>query len=224
MKRTAAASNARNAIAEMNRVALRSSGVFTVSVTGGPGCGKTCLIEETIRRLVPRVRIGVVACNMSSHVDVERKKHHCDQEVHVSTGVDGIAEAALVQDAIRRLDLSRLDVLFIKDVGTMIGPFAPDVGQDLTVAMFSVAGGDDNAEKRPELVRAAGLVLLNKIDLLAHVQFDLEAFRAAVHRLNPASDLLEVSASHGTGLSGWVEWIESGARKRRCRESPQRRG
>jgi hydrogenase nickel incorporation protein HypB len=203
-----------NPIADLNRDTLRSSGVFALSINGGPGCGKTSLIDETIRRL-PQVRIGVIACDVSSHVDADRMTRRSKQVVQVNTGISGVTDAAHVHEAIRCLDLGRLDVLFIENVGTLVGPVAMDLGQDVTAAMFSVAGGDDKADKYPGLVRAAGLVLLNKTDLLANVPFHLERFRASVHRLNPAIELSEVSALHGDGICRWTSWLNSRVRKHR---------
>jgi hydrogenase nickel incorporation protein HypB len=203
-----------NPIADLNRNTLRSSRVFALSVSGGLGSGKTSLIDETIRRL-PHVRIGVIACDVSSHIDADRMTRRSDQVVQVNTGVKGIADAAHVREAIRCLDLDRLDVLFIENVGTLVGSVMLDLGQDVTAAVFSVAGGDDKAKKQPELVRAAGLVLLNKTDLLANVPFDLKGFRASVQRLDPAVELFEVSALHGNGMSRWTNWLDSRVRKRR---------
>jgi hydrogenase nickel incorporation protein HypB len=224
MRPVAVTHSATSPVAEINRDIFRSSGgVFAVSLCGGPGCGRTSLIDETIRRL-PNVRMGVIACDVSSHVDANRMNRHSEQVVQVNTGPGGIAVAADVHEAIRCLDLNRLDVLFIENVGTLVGPVPVDVGQDVTVAVFSVAGGDDKPRKHPELVRAAGLVVLNKTDLLSNVPFDLKGFRASVHRLNPASELFEVCALHGDGMRRWVDWLKSRVRKRRQEDRPSGSG
>jgi hydrogenase nickel incorporation protein HypB len=209
-----------HSIADVNRGDLRSAGVFAVSLSGGPGCGKTTLIDQTVHRLSPGVRIGVIAC-YTSYVDADRTGRYGDQIVKVNTAATGVADPADVHEAIRCLDLSRLDLLFIENAGGLIGPVAADLGEDVAVVMFSVAGGDDRADDHPELVRGTGLVLLSKTDLLPKVPFDRERFRASVRRHNAAAELFEVSALHDNGMCRWSDWLQSRVRKRRQKEPSQ---
>lgn len=205
-------------IARLNHAALREAGIFTVSVSGGPGCGKTTLLDATIPRLAP-LRVGVIACDVASHVDADRMTRDSDQVVQVNTGDGGTPDASHIHEALQWLDLDALDLLFIENVGALLGPVTQDLGQDVTAALFSVAGGHDKAAKHPDLVKGAGIVLLNKIDLLNAAPFDLAAFRADVARLNPRAELIEVSALRGDGLDRWVEWLEARIPKPRQTES-----
>jgi hydrogenase nickel incorporation protein HypB len=207
-----------NPIAQMNRAALREAGVLTVGLLGGPGCGKTTLIAATVEGLGPGVHAGVIACDIESHRDADRISAISEQVVQVNTGEGGgVIDATHIRDALRWLDLAWLDLLFIEHVGTLALAGAPDVGQDATVTMFSVAGGDDKADKHPELVHAADAVVLNKIDLLTAVPFDLSAFRRDVERIKPGCELIELSALKGEGLEQWVAWLRS----RVVREAPK---
>src|SRR5687768_7473850 len=120
--------------ADHNRDELRRSRVFAASVIGGPGCGKTCLIDATIERLMPEVHVGVIACDVSSHLDADRMSRHSEQVVQVNTGGGGAIDPGHIRDALDSMDVDWLDVLFIENVGTLVGPGIVDLGQDMTVA------------------------------------------------------------------------------------------
>jgi hydrogenase nickel incorporation protein HypB len=196
-----------NPVADINRAALRDAGVFTVSVMGGPGCGKTSLIDATILRLMPEVHVGVIACDIASRLDADRMIRHSDQVVQVNIGEGGTLDASYIRDALSWLELKWLDVLFIENIGTLVGT-PLDLGQDATVAMFSVAAGHDKPAKHPELARAANAVVLSKADLFTAVPFDVSAFWAEVRRINAQARRFEVSALKGTGMDPWIEWLK----------------
>jgi hydrogenase nickel incorporation protein HypB len=198
-----------NPVARLNRAALRKAGVLTVSVLGGPGCGKTSLLAATVERLMPDVHVGVIACDMHSHRDADLIGDQSEQVVQVNTGDTGAVQACHIHDALQWLDLKWLDLLFIENVGSLTLSGAPDVGQDVTVTVFSVAAGDDKADKHPELVNAADVVVLNKTDLFPSVPFDLTAFRRDVRRIKPQVELVELSALNGDGMGRWLEWLRS---------------
>jgi hydrogenase nickel incorporation protein HypB len=195
-----------NPAADLNRKALREAHVFSVSVMGGPGCGKTSLIDATIQRLMPEIHVGVIACDLASHVDADCMTRHSDQVVQVNVGECGVLDATFIRDALEWLDMRWMDVLFIENIGTLVGK-PLDLGQDATVAMFSVAAGDDKPAKHPDLVRAADLVVLNKTDLLPVVPFDLNVFRRDVKSINPAAKHFDLSALTGSGLDAWMKWV-----------------
>ena len=178
-----------------------------MDVLGAPGCGKTALIERMIRLLSPSVRVGVIVGDLATQRDADRIARHTEHVVQVNTGKTCHLEANHVRRAMSCIDLSRLDVLFIENVGNLICPVGFDLGQDAKVGVFSVSGGDDKAAKHPYLVYESSLLILNAIDLLEHVPFDLTGFRDDVHRLKPGARLLELSAKTGEGIESWLAWL-----------------
>jgi hydrogenase nickel incorporation protein HypB len=190
--------------------------VFAVSLVGGPGCGKTTLVDKTIERLTPHVRVGVIAGDLHTHRDADRIARHGTQVVQVNTGSSPCLDALDVRNALEHLDLKSLDLLFIENVGSLTVPeTARELGQDATVIVFSVAAGDDKAQKHTDLIETADAVVLNKIDLFFAVPFDLPAFREDVRRANPSTELIELSAATGRGWNRWYEWLAQKVNKRR---------
>jgi hydrogenase nickel incorporation protein HypB len=194
-------------VAEINRQEFRRAGVFVVDVLGAPGCGKTALIERTIQALSPGTRVGVIVGDLATQRDADRIARHTEQVVQVNTGKTCHLEANHVRRALRDVDLKRLDLLFIENVGNLICPVGFDLGQDVKVGMFSVSGGDDKAAKHPYLVYESSLLILNQIDLLPYVPFDLPLFRDDVRRLKPGARLVELSAATGAGVEQWDDWL-----------------
>ncbi len=200
-------------MAALNRQRLQQAGVFTIDLMGAPGCGKTALIEATLQRLSPDIRVGVIVGDLTTQRDADRMARFTDRVVQINTGKGCHLEAHHVMQAMSRIDIEHLDLLFIENVGNLICPVGFDLGQDVKVGMFCTAGGDDKAAKHPYIVCESSLLILNKVDLLRHVPFDLDQFHEDIHRLNPAVQLLELSATTGDGLDSWIEWIHQHRRK-----------
>jgi len=198
---------------EVNRQALQGEDIFSISVIGGPGCGKTTLIDATIERLMPDVHVGVVACDLVSSRDADKMARHSDQVVQINTGEGRALNAGQVHEALNLLDLDWIDLLFIENIGSLTNPARNDIGQDVTVAIFSVAAGDDKADKHPDLVRSADVILINKIDLLGRAPFDIAAFRADVARHNERVEVFEISAINAQGTDQWIDWLRKRIKK-----------
>ena len=200
-------SGATGSEAERNRRALRDAGVFAVNLIGGPGCGKSTLVRKTLERLNPRLRVAVIAGSPAEMPGPDRGPPD-GRVLHIDGGPAAWLDAATVGKALGRLDLASLDLLVIEDVGTLTVPEEHrDLGQDVTVTVFSVAAGDDKARKHHGLVRSADAVVLNKTDLALVVPFDLTSFRSDVRGINGRADLFEVSALNGRGVTRWVAWL-----------------
>ncbi len=195
-------------VAAMTRGDLARRGVFAIDLIGAPGSGKTALLEATLQRLKGRRRPAVLVGDLATRRDADRLARWCDRVVQISTGEGCHLEAGQVRVALDQTNLEGVDLLFIENVGNLICPVGFDLGQTAKVGMFSLTEGDDKAAKHPYLVTAADLLLLNKIDLAPHLSFDRVGFEADVRLLNPRVPMLEVSATSGQGLDGWIAWID----------------
>ncbi len=193
-------------IARLNRRAFQEAKVFVVDLIGSPGCGKTALLEATLEHLRGTIEIGVLVGDPATSRDGQRLARRCAHVVQINTGNGCHLDANQIRQAAARLDLNRLDILFIENVGNLICPVSFDLGQHVKVGMFSVSEGDDKAAKHPHLLLVSSLLLLNKMDLLPHVNFDLEHFHQDVRCLNAAVPLLELSVKHGQ-IEPWLNWL-----------------
>ena len=195
--------------AAMNRVALREAGVCCLNLMGSPGCGKTTLLERTLEALAGELAVGVLTGDLTTTRDAERLAVNCRHVSQINTGKGCHLDANQVRRGMAGLPLAELDLLVIENVGNLICPVGFDLGQDVKVGMFSVPEGDDKPAKHPYLVLEAGLLLLNKIDLLPHVPFDLDAFVRDLRSIREDAELLHVSAISGEGLDRWLEWLRT---------------
>jgi hydrogenase nickel incorporation protein HypB len=186
-----------------NRELLARARVLAVALVGPPGAGKTALIEATARQLRGKARVAVVAMNPAAERDADRVSRYCEQAEAVNTASP---DAAVLRPALKRLDLDHLDIVFIESVGGITG--VPDLGQDATVAVLSISGGDDKAAEYGRLLAGSPVLVLTKAELRRHVRFDRGIFRADLQRTNPAAELMEVSAFENTGLPRWLEWLD----------------
>ncbi len=194
-------------IAALNRERLRRAGVLALDLIGAPGCGKTSLIESTLRKIGGQHRIGVIVGDLTTQRDADRMAKYSEQVVQINTGKGCHLEAQHVRQALARMEVSRLDILFIENVGNLICPVGFDLGQDAKVGIFGVCGGDDKAAKHPYIVTEAALLVLNKIDLLGICPFDKDLFRRDIKKLNPTVPVVEVSTLRDDGLDPWCEWL-----------------
>jgi hydrogenase nickel incorporation protein HypB len=199
---------ANDQLAATVRADLERRGIFAVDIIGAPGCGKTALLEATLRALKGRRRPAVLVGDLATRRDGDRLARWCDQVIQISTGQGCHLEAGQIRDALRQVDLDRVDLLLIENVGNLICPVGFDLGQAAKVGVFAITEGEDKAAKHPYLVQAADVLLLNKIDLLPYVPFDRPVFEADVRLLNPTVPILEVSATTGLGLDAWLDWLD----------------
>jgi len=201
---------ANDQLAEGVRAELTRRGIFAVDIIGAPGSGKTALLETTLRAVKGRRRPAVLVGDLATRRDGDRLAKWCDQVVQISTGQGCHLEAGQVRDALKEIDLSNVDLLFIENVGNMICPVGFDLGQTAKVGVFAVTDGEDKAAKHPYLVQEADVILLNKIDLLPYVPFDRAVFEADVRLLNTSVPILDVSSTTGAGLDPWLDWLDRG--------------
>lgn len=199
-------------VASINRKALTAAGVYTVDLIGSPGSGKTSLLEATFKAIGDKVRIGVLVGDLTTARDATRIAKWCPDVVQINTGKGCHLDANQVRQGLDRLKLENLDILVIENVGNLICPVGFDLGQNSKVGLFSVAEGDDKPAKHPYIVQEAELLLLNKMDLMPHVTFDIDIFKDDITRINPNVKLLEVCATNGW-INEWCDWLLAKAGK-----------
>ena len=193
--------------AKENRELMDRNGIFAINITASPGAGKTSLIMETIRQLKAKTRIGVIEGDVSSSIDAETVAKEGIPVVQINTGGTCHLDATMLSNAFDNLPLQEIDLLFIENVGNLICPASFALGEDRNVLVASVPEGDDKPHKYPVMFSNADLVILNKVDLLPHVDFDRGAFCEAVRGLNAKAEVLEVSCKTREGTDRWVAWL-----------------
>ena len=202
--------SANDEIAAQNQLLLGAHGVLTVNIMASPGAGKTSVIMNTIQKLHGKLRCGVIEGDVASSVDSEKVATLGVPVVQINTGGGCHLDARQVQDALEGFPLDRIDLLMIENVGNLICPTAFLLGESLRIAIASVPEGDDKPVKYPELFHQAQAVVLNKMDLLPYVDFDLPVFRRRIKGLNPAGRIFEMSCKTGDGLDAWADWLCEG--------------
>jgi hydrogenase nickel incorporation protein HypB len=195
-------------LAEQNRKWLAERNIVAFNVTSSPGAGKTTLLERTIRDLVSHRPVAVIEGDQETLLDAERIKAAGARAVQVNTGAGCHLDSDMVRRALEALDPEPGSLLFIENVGNLVCPALFDLGELSKVVVISVTEGDDKPIKYPHMFAAAGLVIVNKIDLLPYVDFDLETCCGYVRSLNPDADILPMSATSGDGCARWYEWID----------------
>ncbi len=197
-----------------NRARLAERGIFAVNLVSSPGSGKTTLLVRTIEALRPRVAIAVIEGDQQTHRDAERIRATGAPAVQINTGKGCHLDAHMVGHAMDRLAgesaLPDGGVLMIENVGNLVCPAAFDLGEAHKVAVLSVTEGEDKPIKYPDMFRAASLMLLNKCDLLPHLRFDVDAAIGYARRVNPAIEVIRMSAESGEGMASWCAWVEAG--------------
>ncbi len=193
-----------------NREHLTSHGILGVNLMSSPGSGKTSLLEATIDAIGDRFRIAVIEGDLETENDANRIRVKGVPAVQITTGQTCHLDAHMVHDALHALDLSKIDILFIENVGNLVCPAGFDLGQHANVILLAVTEGDDKPAKYPVMFRAADLVLLSKSDLLDVLDdFVPEKAERHVRALANPADVLQVSARRRETLAPWLAWLEA---------------
>jgi len=196
-----------DALARINRRRLRDAGVLALNVMSSPGSGKTSLLVRAIQDLKARRPLAVIEGDQQTSRDAERIRAAGAPAVQLNTGNGCHLDAHMVSHALDELRLVPGSLLFIENVGNLVCPAAFDLGEAFRVVVLSVTEGEDKPLKYPNMFAAADLLLLNKTDLLPHLEFDMAGCLGAVKRVNPTIDILPVSARSGVGLEALYDWI-----------------
>ena len=194
-------------IAVHNRALFDEKSVFAANVMAGPGAGKTSLLERTIEALGDRLRVGVIDGDLASTIDADRIARLGVPAVQINTGGVCHLDANMVRNALARLSLDDIDLLFMENVGNLVCPTGFALGAHLKVMISSTAEGADKPYKYPGMFSAVDVLVLNKIDLLPLLDFDMHYFRRGVEALNPNVAFFTLSCRTGEGIDAWVDWL-----------------
>lgn len=190
--------------------------ILALNLISSPGAGKTSLLERTLRDLAGEFSMAVIEGDLQTDNDARRVAATGAQAVQINTDGGCHLDSNMVLAALDNLKLDGLDILFIENVGNLVCPVEFDCGEDAKVALLSVTEGDDKPEKYPLLFNLARALVLNKVDLLPHVDFDMARARSFATRLNKDLNVFEVSCRDGAGLDGWYAWLRKMREEKRA--------
>jgi hydrogenase nickel incorporation protein HypB len=199
-----------NAYADGNRKHFAEHGIFAVNLVSSPGSGKTTLLVKTIEMLKAQAEVAVVEGDQQTSHDADRIRATGAPAIQVNTGKGCHLDAHMVGHALERLALPDDSLLMIENVGNLVCPAAFDLGEAHKVVILSVTEGEDKPLKYPDMFHAADLMILNKVDLLPYLDFDVAQCIDYAHRVNPKLEVLQVSATRGQGLDAWLAWLLAG--------------
>ncbi len=192
-----------------NRSHFEGLGVLAINLMGSPGAGKTAVLEATASTAGDRLRLGAVSGDLATDRDADRLNAAGIVSATITTGSACHLDARLVHHALHHFPSNDRDVFFIENVGNLVCPAIYDLGQAANVVALSVTEGEDKPLKYPVMFQKADLVLLTKVDLIPHLDFDVSAVRDALQRVMPEANMLEVSAKTGVGIDAWLRWLEA---------------
>lgn len=201
-----------DAQAQLNRRRFDRAKTLTLNLMSSPGAGKTTLLEATLRRLHGSLSVSVIEGDQQTSLDAERIRRAGAQAVQVNTGKACHLDAGMIDRALTELTLPPDGVLFIENVGNLVCPASFDLGEHQRIVIASVTEGEDKPLKYPDMFARADLVVVSKIDLLPHLDFDPQRFAEHVRRVQPRAKLLQVSARSGEGLAAWLDWLTAQVR------------
>ncbi|GGJ58934.1 hydrogenase nickel incorporation protein HypB [Anoxybacillus voinovskiensis] len=199
-----------NRAAQFNRRLFEETKTLVINVMSSPGAGKTTLLEKTIEALSSEFRIGVIEGDLATEKDAERIRALGAQAIQINTHGGCHLDARMIAAVLPKFELDEIDLLFIENVGNLVCPSSYDLGQQHKVAVLSVPEGNDKIVKYPTMFMRTELVLVNKIDLLPYLDFDIVQAKEDLIGINPQSLLLPVSAKTGEGMDQWLRWIREG--------------
>jgi hydrogenase nickel incorporation protein HypB len=201
--------NANDQVASMNRALLDTNQVLAINIMASPGAGKTSFILKTIEALVPDLRTGVVEGDTAPvTIDADKINAVGMPAVQINTGGECHLDAMMLKNGLQQLPLGDIDVMIVENVGNLICPAAFNLGTHYNVLIASIPEGDDKPYKYPGIYRGVDVLIINKIDLLPYVRFNMDYFRQGVEMLNPGLVTFTVSCTTGEGIAEWAGWVK----------------
>ena len=206
---------ANEVIAQENARLFAEHGIYVLNLMGSPGTGKTSLLERTLEALRGRWRIGVIEGDIATSRDAERIAQHGVPTVQINTGGACHLDGNMIRGALGEMDFDGIDLLIVENVGNLVCPAEFRIGEDDKAMILSVTEGEDKPLKYPLMFQVSSALLLNKIDLLPYVDFDVERLRENALKVNPRLEIMEISCKTGKGIERWIGWLEERAKRKR---------
>jgi hydrogenase nickel incorporation protein HypB len=195
-------------IADQNRQLFSAHSIFTVNIIGSPGCGKTSILEYTANHFDET--FAVIVGDVKTALDSDRLIQSGHKNAYaIETGGGCHLTAKMIQQKIAQMDLKNIDYLFIENVGNLVCPSSYDLGENLKIAVLSIPEGDEKVRKYPSLFIRAAVTIINKIDLLGLMDYDIERVKADCLAHNPQAKIFETSTKNGKGFNEWFEFLKS---------------
>lgn len=202
-----------NVAAAHNREAFAKSKTLVINLMSSPGAGKTTILEKTVKTLQGKYRVGVIEGDLATQKDADRIRATGAVAHQINTNGGCHLDARMITKVLPEFNLNEIDILFIENVGNLVCPSGYDLGQNHKIAVLSVPEGNDKIPKYPTMFNRTEMVLLNKIDLLPMVDFDVAEAIDDLKGLNPNSHLIQVSARTEAGMEQWIQWVENAYKK-----------
>jgi hydrogenase nickel incorporation protein HypB len=199
------------------RETLRGNGVYCPNFISSPGAGKTLLLERTLELFPRETRVAVLTGDIQTDNDARRLARYGFPVRQISTGGSCHLDARMIERALADWKVETLEYLFIENVGNLVCPASYDLGENDKIVILSVTEGEDKPLKYPATFARASLVIINKIDLLPYLSFDVDEAKENVRKVHPGAEILELSATDGAGFSDWLAWLED--RRKACMEA-----
>lgn len=198
-----------NNYANENRAFFLKKGILALNLVSSPGSGKTSILETSLINLKDEINLKVIEGDQQTTQDADRINKTGVQALQVNTGKGCHLDAHMIGHTFDELNIEPDSLLFIENVGNLVCPAAFDLGEYCKVAILSVTEGEDKPLKYPDMFAAADLMLLNKIDLLPHLNFDVQKCINYARQVNPKIQILQVSATSGEGMDKWYNWLKA---------------
>lgn len=202
-----------NLAAAFNRETFKKNHTLVINLMSSPGAGKTTLLEETMKVLRDEFHMAVIEGDLATERDAERLRLLGIKTVQINTVGGCHLDARMIAKTLPEFDLESVDILFIENIGNLVCPSGYDLGQDYKVVVLSVPEGNDKIPKYPVMFRRTDVTIINKVDLLPYVSFNLEEAKRNLQEINPQAQLKALSAKTGEGMEEWINWIKDAYRQ-----------
>ncbi|MCP4690811.1 MAG: hydrogenase nickel incorporation protein HypB [Desulfobacterales bacterium] len=204
-------------MADENRALFSEKKVFVLNLMSSPGSGKTTTLEKTLARIMPEIKAAVIVGDICTTNDADRLAVSGAPVVQVNTdefGGDCHLAAHVIEKAVDAIDLDAIDLLIVENVGNLVCPAEFDIGEDARAVILSITEGEDKPAKYPLMFRESDVALLNKIDLLPYLDYDMQKAADYIHQVHPGMPIFETSSKTEEGLEAWIDWIKESMKKK----------